>query len=250
MVGGFPDPSGDPRMQRLIAAFVLLAAAAPLCAEQVVDDFESGTNPNQWGWTNGGGGAFTIVPDGGNPGAWLDSGVPYFSDHPNLTALPPAGTALRAALDSGTLHTASADLQRLDTSGVTNCNPIYDLPSLFTLELIDTHTVPSEPPTVIEAHTTDGPPSPAGTEFPWTSVSFAIPSEATDVPPGWVLNAPPELGYTWADLMHNIDGIRFFVLDPDDFTYDACWHLGADNVVVTYGATDKIFTDGFDGGGR
>ena len=42
-------------------------------ATQVVDDFESGTNPNEWGWTNGGGGAFTIQPDGGNPGAWLDS---------------------------------------------------------------------------------------------------------------------------------------------------------------------------------
>ena len=68
-----------------------------------------------------------------------------------------------------------------------------------------------------------------------------------DLPPGWVLNAPPELNYTWVDLMHNIDGIRFFVLSPDDLTYDSCWHLGADNIAVTYGASDTIFADGFDG---
>jgi hypothetical protein len=114
---------------------------------------------------------------------------------------------------------------------------------MFTLELIDTHTDAS----TIEAHTTDGPASPGGTSFPWTSVSFTIPSEATGVPTGWVLNAPPELNYTWTDLMHNIDGIRFFVLSPDDFTYDACWNLGADNIVVSYGTVDKIFADGFDG---
>ena len=231
-------------MHRLMVGLALLAAATPLCAEQVIDDFESATNPNQWGWTNNGGGVFTIVPNGGNPGAWLDSSVPYFADHPNLTALPPAGTPLRSALASGTLHTASADLQRLDTSNVTNCHPIYDLPSMFTLALIDTHTISGGG--VIEAHTTDGPASPAGTSFPWTSMIFAIPSAATNVPPGWVLNAPPELNYTWADLMHNIDGIRFFVLSPDDFTYSSCWHLGADNIVVTYGASDTIFANGFD----
>jgi hypothetical protein len=100
---------------------------------------------------------------------------------------------------------------------------------------------------VIEAHTTDGPESPLEGPFPWMTVSFTIPSDATDVPPGWVLNAPPELDYTWADLMHNIDGISFFVVAPDEFTFDSCWRLGADNVTVTYGDDDAIFADGFDG---
>ena len=85
----------------------------------------------------------------------------------------------------------------------------------------------------------DGPQTPGG-PFPWLTASFPIASGATDVPPGWVLNAPPELNYTWQDLMHNIDGIRFFVVNPEDITFDSCWHLGADNVVVTYGDTDTI----------
>ena len=219
-------------------------------ATQVVDDFESGTNPNEWGWTNGGGGAFTIQPDGGNPGAWLDSGVPYFSDHPNLTSYPPEGTALRAALASGQLVSASVDIERLDTSAVNNCHPVYDLPSNFTLVLSDLHTIPSVPPTVIEAHTTDGPVSPTEGPFPWTHADFTIPSGATDVPPGWVLNVPPDMNYTWADLMQNIDGISFFVINPEEITFDSCWQLGADNVVVSYGDADAVFDNGFEGVAR
>ncbi|HKE49815.1 MAG TPA: hypothetical protein VKB52_17245 [Rhodanobacteraceae bacterium] len=236
-------------MNRLTAALLLVLGASAAHATEVVDDFESGTNPNQWGWTNGGGGNFTIQPDGGNPGAWLDSGVPYFSDHPNLTSFPPDGTALRDALASGALVSASADIERLDTAGVTGCGPVYDLPSNFTLQLSDIHTIPSDPPTVIEAHTTDGPVSPLEGPFPWMTVTFAIPSDSTDVPPGWVLNAPPELNYTWQDLMHNIDGISFFVVNPEEITFDSCWHLGGDNIVIGYGdaGTDTVFVDGFDG---
>ncbi|MEP7042448.1 MAG: hypothetical protein ABI843_05265 [Dokdonella sp.] len=228
-------------MRRLMG-LALLTATFTAGADQVVDDFESGTNPNQWGWTNSSASVAMIEPDGGNPGAWADSSVPYFVDHPNFTALPPAGTPLRAALASGTLHTASIDLQRLDTSDVSGCFPIYDLPSTVTLELEHLRGNDS----AIEAHTTLGPDSPGGF-FPWLTASFTIPSEATDTPPGWVLNADPDLNYTWPELMQNIDLIRFFVVSPDDITYSACWHLGADNVIVSYGDdSDTIFADGFD----
>jgi hypothetical protein len=232
-------------MKRALAAIAsIVLPVASACATQVVDDFESGTNPNQWGWTNGGGGNFIIEPDGGNPGAWLDSGVPYFSDHPNLTSLPPDGTALRDALASGTLSAAQFDVERLDTSDVTNCHPTATEASTFSLGLFDMHS--DSGGGVIEAHNDDGPDSPAGF-WPWMTVTFTIDSGATDVPPGWVLNAPPELNYTWQDLMHNIDGIRFWIVNPEQITFDACSHLGADNVIVTYGtADDTVFANGFD----
>ena len=139
------------------------------------------------------------------------------------------------------------DIQRLDTSAVGNCHPVYDLPSTFTLQLFDLHTLATDPPTPIEAHTIDGPASPGGTAYPWTSVHFDIPSGASDVPPGWVLNVPPDMTYTWSDLMHNLDGISFYPIDPGEITFDSCWQLGADNVVVRYGDGDTIFADGFDG---
>ena len=241
-------------MHRVMIGLALLAATAPLHAEQVVDDFESGNNPNGWAWLSGSPSNVVhngvIQTSGGNPGAWFDSTSPYFAGHPSFSAFPLAGTPLRAALDSGTLTSASVDIQRLDTTKVPNCHPVYDLPSTYTLELIDLHTVGSSPPTPIEAHLTVGPDSPGGTFYPWTSVSFLIPSDAPDLPPGWELNVPPDITYTWADLMHNIDAISFFAIDPAEITFDSCWQLGADNVVITYGHGDKIFADGYDGAGR
>ena len=217
-------------MKTLLTALLLSLPAAAL-ADQVVDNFESGTNPNQWGWTNNGGGAFIIEPTGGSPGAWLDSGTPYFSDHPNLTSIPPDGSALRTALASGTLTSAAFSFRKL----LSGCFPVYTSPATFSLALVDLHSDPGG--AVIEAHTIDGPYSiGVPVRAAWNRASFAIPSDSMDVvPAGWELNAPPELNYTWQDLMQNIDGIRFFVINPDDITFDACWRLGADNIVVNYG---------------
>jgi hypothetical protein len=220
------------RMKTLLAA-LLLSLPFAATATQVVDNFESGTNPNQWGWTNNSGGHFIIEPTGGNPGAWLDSGTPYYSDRPNLTTIPPAGSALRTALDSGTLSSAAFAFEKLRSG----CFPTYTSPSTFSFGLFDLHSDPGG--AVIEAHTVSGPWSIGMPQLSqWEHAQFPIPSNSTDaVPDGWELNAPPELNYTWQDLMQNIDGIRFWVINPDDFTFDACWRLGADNIVITYGNT-------------
>lgn len=224
------------------ASLILIAAVTttrPAAAIDVIDDFESG-NPNLWGWTNSTAGAYTIQPEGGNPGAWLDSGLPYRSDHPNLTSVPAEGTALRTALASGGLVSARFDFKRLDSG---SCMPHYTLPSTFSLAFIDLHSDPDG--AVIEAHTLDGPETPTGPSD-WQSVGFKIPGPSDDVPAGWILNVSPDLGYTWADLLRNVDGIRFFAINPEDITYSACWQLGADNVVVSYEYPDRIFADDFD----
>jgi hypothetical protein len=234
----------------LFAMALTVPAMRSLHAVEVADSFETADNPNGWSWLSGTPSNIvhngTVQPTGGNPGGWFDSNAPYFAGHPNFTAIPEAGTPLHAALASAALETLTVDIQRLDTSAVTNCHPVYDLPSTYTLELLDLHTLGTNPPTPIEAHTTDGPASPEGTSYPWTAVNFTIPSDATDVPPGWVLNVPPDITYTWADLMHNLDGISVYAIDPGEITFDSCWELGADNVVVTYRDNDGIFADGFE----
>ena len=225
-------------MKRLIFAAIACATLTAACANEVVDTFETPDNPNQWGWTDIKGGSYIVQPTGGNPDGWLDSDVEYRTDHPNLTSVPAVGTTLKTALASGELAGASFDFQRLDAG---SCFPQYDLPSTFALELMDLHTDPGG--AVIEAHVNgDASPTEASS---WQTVSFSVPYAATDVPDGWLLDAPPELNYTWQDMMHNIDGIRFFSISPDDITYSSCWHLGADNVIVPYG--DSIFADGFAG---
>ena len=231
-------------MRVVFGVFLLLAY--PAMAEQVVDTFDDGTNPNQWTWTNDLGiDVGEVIHDGGNPGGWFDSQPLYFSKHPAVHSYGPFGSAVRDALASGTLVSASIDFQRLDTSGENNCHPIYDLPSHFSITFIDQHTVPTTPLTTIAAYTT-GIASPLQGPFPWMTVTFAIPSAATDVPPGWTLIAPPDITYTWTDMMHNIDAVGFGVVDPDDITYSSCWHLGVDNIVLNYGGDDDVFANGFD----
>src|SRR3982750_4730446 len=127
-------PPDAPEIQMKTLPFALALALLPAAsmATQVTDNFESGTNPNQWGWTNNSGGAYIIEMTGGNPGAWLDSGTPYYSDHPNLTSIPPEGTDLRTALASGTLHSAAFAFHQFRSG----CFPTYTSPATFSLALV------------------------------------------------------------------------------------------------------------------
>jgi len=223
-----------------------LVAACPAMAAESVDTFETDANANGWIWVNDLGQVRGVVqPSGGNPDGWFDSEDLFFNDHPEVIGTAPDGSKLRAALASGALLTARIDFQRLDTSGENNCHPIYDLPSHFSIRFGDQHTVPTTPRTTIDAFTTAGE-SPLQGPFPWMTVTFTIPSAATQVPAGWVLNAPPDISYTWQDMMHNIDFIAFGVVDPEDITYSSCWHLGVDNITLTYGDADAVFENGFD----
>ena len=218
-------------------AFLLaFLVSTDLFAVEVLDTFET-DNPNQWGWTNITGSFYTLQPTGGNPDGWLDSGALYYTDHPNLTSIAPPGSELRRALASGSLIGASYDFKRLDAG---NCFPQNTTASTFALALLDLHSDPGG--AVIRAFV-DGHRSPARASG-WQAVSFTIPSDSTGLPAGWTLDAPLELNYTWPDLMHNIDGISFFSVSPDDVTFSSCWRLGADNVSVTYG--ENIFANGFE----
>jgi hypothetical protein len=223
--------------KRCAIAVCLCASSACLPAVEVVDTFETAGNPNQWGWANTGGGVYTLQPTGGNPDGWLDSGPSYFTDHPNLTSIPPAGSDLRRALDSAALTGASYDFKRLDAG---DCFPQNDTASTFALGLIDLHSDPGGAVITAYVNGKRSPTRPSG----WRTVSFTIPSDSVGVPDGWVLNAPAQLNYTWSDLMHNVDGISFLSVSPDDVTFSSCWRLGADNVSVTYG--ENIFANGFE----
>ncbi|HKE47271.1 MAG TPA: hypothetical protein VKB52_04340 [Rhodanobacteraceae bacterium] len=227
---------------RLPIVSLLLTFAAAAQASEVVDSFENGANPNGWSWAGSdpamGAG---INAGGGDPAAWLDSGAPYIAFEPQFAAEPPPGSPLRAALDSAKLRTASIDLQRLDVGGVPNCFQQNDGFKSFAFDMIDTHSG-SLP---IEGRSTLGPASP-GDPYPWTHVSFVIPSASATTPRGWTLTNAPD-GYTWADLMHNIDAVEFFALASPFLQPGACWHLGADNVVITYGDADRIFASALEG---
>ena len=229
---------------RSLIVVLLFTSVAVARAGVVVDTFENHVNPNGWFWAGSDPAAGAGISDsGGDPGAWADSGAPYISFEPVFAADPPPGSPLRAALDSAKLRTASIDFQRLDVSDVSNCHQQNDGFKTFAFEIIDGHS--GDLP--IEGISTVGPASPTDL-YPWTTARFVIPSDSPTTPRGWqLLNAPS--GYTWADLMHNTDAVQFYAFFSPFLQPGACWHLGADNVVITYGARDSIFDDAFDDGG-
>lgn len=222
---------------RYLILTLAIATASVARADQVVDDFENG-NPNQWFWSGSRGGPGEVNLAGGNPNGWFDSDENFYGWHPMLGSIPPPGSALATALASGSLRSLSLDFERL----AIECIPNYDLPSAMAIEFADFHSDPGG--SVIVAFNLNGPNVP-DTGTPWQTVRFTIPSQSTDaVPDGWKILAPPELNYTWQDMMQNIDAISFMPLNPDDITYQSCWHAGADNIVITYG--DSVFSDSFD----
>lgn len=228
---------------RFLIVPLLITTAGAAHAGQVVDTFENGANPNGWFWAGSDPASGAGITDsGGNPGAWSDSGAPYISFEPPFAADPPAGSPLRVALDSAQLRTASIDFQRLDVSDVPDCHQGNDGFKTFAFDIIDRHS--GELP--IEGISIIGPASPPDL-YPWTTARFVIPSDSPTTPRGWqLLQAPP--GYTWADLMHNTDAVQFFAFFSPFLQPGACWHLGADNVVITYGGPDALFADAFDDG--
>lgn len=229
-------------MPKTLFALLIACACAPVGATEVIDDFEQG-NPDHWVWSGSYGLDSSINPDGGNPGGWVDSLEPFYSSHPAVTSFPSAGMPLRNALASGSLHALSIDLQRLATDAETCMG--HDVTSSITLQVADLHSDPGHG--LIEADTTLGPATPAE-PFAWTTYTFEIPSDSTDdVPEGWRMSFAPELDYNWQDLMRNVDAITVFLVDPQDIVTEGCWHFGADNIIVTYGDTDTIFAEDFDG---
>lgn len=228
---------------RLPIVTLLFTATAVARAGVVIDTFENNANPNQWSWAGSDPASGAGINDsGGDPGPWMDSGVPFVNFEPQIVSLPPAGSALRAALDSAKVRSASIDLQRLDASDVSTCQQHNFGFKTFAFAFNDLHS--GDLP--ISGISTVGPAAPFE-YYPWTTVRFVIPSGSPTTPRGWVLvNAPA--GYTWADLMHNTDSVSFFALFSPFFQPGACWHLGADNIVISYDSRDGIFDDAFDDG--
>jgi hypothetical protein len=230
-------------MRSRIVVLLLLAPALG-AAQTVIDRFDDGTNPNGWYWGNST--QNSIDPSGGDPDGWLDGASDFWTSNPILISRPADGTPLRDAIASGALISASASFQRLSTIRDPICSLTDGAPNEYSVVLIDNHTIGTGNGQWIYAWSSQGNARPGGNDFPWMTVTFDIPGAAREVPPGWNFSVPPDIDYGWRDLMNNIDMIGFWLKDPTEITFQTCWHLGADNVVVRYGDAEVLFEDGFD----
>ena len=204
-----------------VAALLLVAPAARAGAPTFVETFDGGSNTG--GWTYGGPGS--IPPNGGNPGAYLNSGTLD-------TFAPQLRTSLVGTVFTGNYRTKGVtelgvDLIQLSntTTGGRPC----------TLMLFHNNNTPGNPNDDTAAYFL-GPNIPAQGQG-WKSYDFVVPSQDTTLPAGWQLlnmgniDDPPL--HTWDQVIQHVDKVQYFYGDPTFVFIFQLWVVGADNLRIT-----------------
>jgi len=201
-------------MLRTLVSLALLAA--PLAAQNALDQFTGGLNQGGWTW-----GGPTIIPaSGGNPGAFLrlmdaDTFAPQLRT--SGTGGPFAGNWRALGV-----HSVGVDLITISSQ--------FSEQRECTLELSDgVHT--------IYYLGTDFVPQPGQG---WKSFEFQLDPSSTTMPPGWAVFDVGEPDHTWNAVITNVKQITFFYGNPTFFFIFDIWNAGADNLRIS---SHPIWTD-------
>jgi hypothetical protein len=195
----------------------LLALAAPLAAQNALDEFTGGVN--QGGWTFGANSA--IQASGGNPGAWvhttnLDTFAPQL--HTTGTGGPFTGDWRAMGV-----HSVGVDLITISTQ--------FQFDRECTLELSNGTQ------TIYYLGSANHVPQP-GTG--WKSFEFKLDPSSTTMPPGWAVFDVGDPDPTWNAVITNVKSINFFYGDPTFFFIFDVWNVGADNLRIS---AQPVWTD-------
>jgi hypothetical protein len=200
----------------------LVLASAPASADTFTETFDNGSNVG--GWLYGGPGE-TIESSGGNPGWYLHS--------PSLDTFAPQPRT------SGPDSVFTGDFQGRNVSviGIDLITIAVDFSAAgrpLTLMLVSDAGTPGNGNDDWAAYLI-GPQEVPVPGDGWLSFSFDVPSQSTTLPPGWQTielgpNSPPP---DWNELIGDVDQVRFFYGNPEDFFIFQVWNVGLDNVTLT-----------------
>jgi hypothetical protein len=212
-------------MRRLTAGWVAAAFAGGLGLAGVptfVETFDGGSNAGGWTFGGPGGG---IQAAGGNPGAYLSSGLlDTFAPQPRTTQ---AGSPFTGNYRERGVTSFGVDLvtfQAMTTGG----RPLTlmlihdnDTPGVFADDTAAYFMGPNIP------HVGQG----------WVSYDYGVPSQETALPAGWLLlnlgNLEDPPLHTWDDVIQHVDVVRLFYGDPTFVFIFQQWFLGLDNPRIT-----------------
>jgi len=207
------------KRQFLTLVVCVLLSASFASAQEFVEGFDAGSNEGGWTWGTGG-----VVPTGGNPGAYLDSAI-LDTFAPRLRTTQ-AGSPFTGDYRAAGVSSVGVDLIQLN-SATTGGRP------LSPMLIFDNGT--GDPSDDTAAYTL-GPNIPSLGDG-WTSFDFEVPSQATELPPGWLLLNMGDSGapaiHTWDEVITNVTHLQYFYGDPTFFFIFQQWTLGADNVRIT-----------------
>ncbi|MHC5023555.1 MAG: hypothetical protein ACYTGG_06535 [Planctomycetota bacterium] len=219
----------------LFAFMVLLGATETAPAGNTfVEGFEDGTNEAGWTW---GTGNELIVPDFGNPGA-------YLTDTTLITFTPIASTGLGFSSEfTGNYRQRGVISVGIDLI-IFDANLDYGNRPL-TLILYNYNGTPFNFDDdfgaffVGDKDVPDPGGAPGVTPAGWTDFDFAVQSQATTTPPGWTtfrFDGGPAGDPTWNELMLDVDEVDFQYGIPGQIYVINSWELGMDNPRITEGA--------------
>jgi len=203
---------------------VVLATGTAGAADQTfIETFDSGS-ANEGVWTFGGpSGSFP--GSGGNPGAYLASGLLD-------TFAPMPRTSLVGSVFTGNFRDRGVSSIGLDLNtfqaGTTGGRPL-------TLMLIHDNQTPGNTTDDTAAYFL-GPNIPAAGQG-WVLYDFAVPSAETELPAGWLLlnmgNIDDPADHSWDEVIQDVDQVRYHYGDPTFFFIFQQWFLGLDNARIT-----------------
>lgn len=239
-------------MRRLVARAGLIAgglamATTSAASGQVthVETFDKGSNEGNW--TYGVPNIEQIVPEGGNREWWLHSPCGEGPDECLLFWYPMPSTS---PLGDENVFTGNYRERGVTSVGIDLITHFYwhdgndgpgtpDFPWYVAVILVSDNGNPDDVSDNWGAYFVGEIEAPKVGEG-WKSYDFAIPSDATDFPPGWSLttggpNAPANPD--WNDLVENVSLLTFSYLDPTLPALLNPWEVGLDNARITYDGT-------------
>lgn len=200
-----------------VLATAMSAITTTVQAESTTVPFDGGVNTGAWTW-----GTPTTYPQtGGNPDAYMrTTGLDTFA--PQLRTQGPS------------VFTGDYREKGVVSLGVDLVTFAVDFSAAerpLALMLVNDNGTPGNPNDDWAAYTL-GPDIPVPGQ-PWTSYDFEVPSQATELPPGWAfIELGPGAQPDWDAVITNVSRVNFFYGDPEFFFIFQMWTLGADNLRI------------------
>ncbi|CAG0993477.1 hypothetical protein PHYC_02429 [Phycisphaerales bacterium] len=208
-------------MRTGVVVLVLAGLGGAVRADVVTDTFDPGSNLG--GWTFGG--PFgSVLPSGGNPGAyWNEPDLDTFAPRLRTTS---TNSPFHGDYRSRQVMGLSVDLILFHVDFSAGGRPL-------SLILVSDNNTPGNPDDDWGAFTMHAQNVPLVGEG-WRHYDFDVPSQSAALPAGWeFIEFGPGASPNWNSLVTGVDGVEFFYGDPRNFFIFQMWDTGADNVAIS-----------------
>ena len=206
-------------------AFACLVAAASAAADTFIEPFDAGVN-HVGAWSYGI--AVTYPASGGNPGVYQRTqGLDTYAPQPRTTM----GVA---SIFTGDYRAAGVTSVGIDLITLAVDFSAADRP--LSVMLVSDNNTPANVNDDWAAYTIGAADVPVPGQG-WKSFDFEIPSQSRTLPAGWHIikfGAGAPANPDWNDVITNVDQLRYFYGNPEDFFIFQMWTLGIDNARITY----------------